>query len=79
MPQVISSGEIASVTDEWKAYMVMDIPKEWIEKEIDSEGQIVFQRIDHFWNKVIQVKTGSGNFQFKTLAKVCSLSCSWEC
>ena len=70
MPQVISSGEIASVTDEWKAYMVMDIPKEWIEKEIDSEGQIVFQRIDHFWNKVIQVKTGSGNFQFKTLAKV---------
>ena len=51
MHQVISSGEIASVTDEWKAYMVMDIPKEWIEKEIDSEGQIVLQRIDHFWNR----------------------------
>ena len=34
MPQVISSGEIASVTDEWKAYMVMDIPKDWIERRL---------------------------------------------
>ena len=40
-------GEIAYVTDEWKAYyMVIEIPKDWIEKEIDSEGQIVFHIID---------------------------------
>jgi hypothetical protein len=31
MPQVISSGEIASVTDEWKAYMVNT-------KGLDREG-----------------------------------------
>ena len=58
MPQVISSGEIASVTDEGKAYMVIEIPKDWIEKEIDSEGQIIFHRIDFFWNRVLQAKTG---------------------
>ena len=54
MPHVISSGEIAYVTDEWKAYMVIKIPKDWIEKEIDSEGQIFFNRIDLFWNRALQ-------------------------
>ena len=70
IPRVISSGEIAYVTDEWKAYVVFEIPKDWIEKEIDSEGQIVFHRIDFFWKRVLHAKIGTGNFQFKSLGKV---------
>jgi hypothetical protein len=49
---------------------IIEIPKDWIEKEIDSEGQIVFHRIYFFWNRVLQAKTCTRNFQFKSLGKV---------
>ena len=48
---------------------IIEISKDWIE-EIDSEGQIVFHRIYFFWNRVLQAKTYTGNFQFKSLGKV---------
>ena len=50
--------------------MVIEIPKDWIEKDIDSEGQTVFHIIDFFWNRVLQSKTGTENFQFKSLGNV---------
>ena len=50
--------------------MVIEIPNDWIEKEINSEGQIVFHIIDFFWNTVLQAKTGTENVQFKSLGKV---------
>ena len=53
--------------------MVIEIPKDWIEKEIDSEGQIVFHRFDFFWNRALQANTGTANFQFTHLEKLYDL------
>ena len=60
-----------SICNRWMEGMYGNkIPKDWIEKEIDNEGQIVFHIIDFFWNTVLQAKTGTENVEFKSLGNV---------
>ena len=61
------------LTDEWRIYAETDIPEEWIQQE---DGSVV--RVDHYWHKVLQLKTPLGKRKFDVLAKTvkCALSLS---
>ena len=61
------------LTDEWRIYAETDIPEEWIQQE---DGSVV--RVDHYWHKVLQLKTPLGKRKFDFLAKTvkCALSLS---
>ena len=43
------------LTKEWRIYAEIDIPEEWIQQE---DGSVV--RVDHYWHKVIQLRTPPG-------------------
>ena len=60
----MKSEEVILLTDEWRMYAETDIPKEWIQQE---GGSVV--RVDHYWHKVIQLKTPLGKQKFDVLAK----------
>lgn len=65
--------ELTSLKDEWRIYAETDIPEEWIQK---VDKSVV--RVDHYWHKVLQLKTPLGKDKFSVLAKVvkCALSLS---
>ena len=69
----VNSEELTLLTDEWRIYAETDIPEEWIQK---ADGSVV--RVDHYWHKVLQLKTPLGKEKFDVLAKVvkCALSLS---
>ena len=66
-------SELSCVTDEWRMYAETDIPEEWIQQE---GGSVV--RVDHYWHKVLQLKTSLGKQKFDVLVKTvkCALSLS---
>ena len=72
LPCVKPEGVIL-LTDEWRMYAETDIPEEWIQQE---DGSVV--RVDHYWHKVLQLKTPLGKRNFDVLAKTikCALSLS---
>ena len=63
--------EVILLTDEWRMYAETYIPEEWIQQE---GGSVV--RVDHYWHKVLQLKTPLGKQKFDVLAKTvkCALS-----
>ena len=69
----VKPEEVILLTDEWRIYAVTDLPEEWIQQE---DGSIV--RVDHYWHKVLQLKTPLGKRKFDVLAKTvkCALSLS---
>ena len=60
----MKSEELILLTDEWRKYAEIDIPQDWIQKE---DGSLA--RVDHYWNKVLQLKTQLGSQRFSVLAK----------
>ena len=69
----VKPEEVILLTDEWRMYAETDIPEEWIQQE---GGSVV--RVDHYWHKVLQLKTPLGKQKFDVLAKTvkCALSLS---
>ena len=69
----VKSEELILLTDEWRIYAEIDIPQDWIQKE---DGSVA--RVDHYWNKVLQLKTQLGSQRFSVLAKAvkCALTVS---
>ena len=69
----VKPEEVILLTDEWRIYAETDIPEEWIQQE---DGSVV--RVDHYWHKVLQLKTPLGKRKFDVLAKTvkCALSLS---
>ena len=65
----VKPEEVILLTDEWRMYAETDIPEEWIQQE---DGSVV--RVDHYWHKVLQLKTPLGKRKFDVLVntKVCS-------
>ena len=51
----VKPEEVILLTDEWRIYAETDLPEEWIQQE---DGSIV--RVDHYWHKVLQLKTPLG-------------------
>lgn len=66
VPHVVSEREICLVRDEWRMYQIETIPTEWY-KQSDSEE---FGRLDHFWAKVLSIRTENGGRRYIHLAKV---------
>ena len=60
----VKPEEVILLTDEWRMYAETDIPEEWIQQE---GGSVV--RVDHYWHKVVQLKTHLGKQKFDVLAK----------
>ena len=69
----ITPEELTVLIDELRVYTEMDIPAQWLQKD---EGSVV--RIDHYSDKVIQLKDALGGERFCVLAKVikCAISLS---
>ena len=69
----VKPEEVILLTDEWRMYAETDIPEEWIQQE---GGSVV--GVDHYWHKVLQLKTPLGKQKFDVLAKTvkCALSLS---
>ena len=69
----VKSEELILLTDEWRIYAEIDILQDWIQKE---DGSVA--RVDHYWNKVLQLKTQLGSQRFSVLAKAvkCALTLS---
>ena len=47
----IKPEELTVLIDEWEVYAAIDIQAQWLQKD---EGSVV--RIDHYWDKVPQLK-----------------------
>ena len=60
----VKPEEVMLLTDEWRIYAETDIPEEWIQQE---DGSVV--RVEHYWHKVLQLKTPLGKRKFDVLAK----------
>ena len=69
----VKSEELILLTNEWRIYVEIDIPQDWIQKE---DGSVA--RVDLYWNKVLQLKTQLGSQRFSVLAKAvkCALTLS---
>ena len=69
----MKSEELILLTNEWRIYAEVDIPQDWIQKE---DGSVA--RVDHYWNKILQLKTQLGSQRFSVLAKAvkCALTLS---
>ena len=76
LAQVIKENQIPSIVDEWKVYQLQDIPEDWY--KTDDAGNTP-TRIDHYWSKVLKMKTLSGTEMFPTLKKLVKavLTLSW--
>lgn len=68
LPQVFDPEEIAILVDEYKVYQERNIPGDWIETR--DGDTTTSQRIDHYWAKVLDIKTLSGEKMFPKLAKL---------
>lgn len=65
LPQVFKGDQVPIVVDEWKLYQHQEIPEDWY-KTHDGEST----RTDHYWGKLIQMKTLSGTDMFPYLNKL---------
>ena len=57
--------EVILLTDKWRIYAETDIPEEWIQQE---DGLVV--SVDHYWHKVLQLKTPLGKRKLMFLQKL---------
>ena len=62
LPCVISDVDSVNVIDEWKLYMLEEIPDEW--KDIAENG------IDHYWRKVFSIRHTSAQQKYTHLPKL---------
>ena len=69
----VKPEEVILLTDGWRIYAETGIPEGCIQQE---DGSVV--RVDHYWHKVLQLKTPLGKKKFDVLAKTikCALSLS---
>ena len=69
----VKPEELTVLTDEQRVYAKTDIPEEWVNKEDCSSV-----RVDHYWDKVLKLKSVVGSQRFCVLTKVirCALSLS---
>ena len=65
LPQVVKDNHVPLVVDEWKLYRRQEIPEDWF--KTDEAGST---RIDHYWARVIEIKTLSGTEMFPYLKKL---------
>ena len=65
LPQVVKDNHVPLVVDEWKLYRRQEIPEDWF--KTDEAGRT---RIDHYWARVIEIKTLSGTEMFPYLKKL---------
>ncbi len=70
LPQIITEEEIPILTDEWKVYQAQDIPNDWYVLGQKEDGTTEYRRIDHFWRKVLDQKSFTGEPCYKVLAKL---------
>lgn len=68
LPQVVSSGEVGLLMDEWKIYQEEKIPKNWYIVPADKQEKM--QRIDFYWNKILKQKNARGDYRFTILPKL---------
>lgn len=65
VPQVIPPGLSTDILDEWRLYMVIEVPAEWYTTPDGSS-----KSIDEYWNNVFQCNDDSGGKKFKLLPVV---------
>ena len=66
LPHMVSEREVSLVKDQWKLYQAEDIPEEW-HTDILMD---VPKRLDHYWAKVLKIKSESGTKKYSLLSKV---------
>ena len=71
-PQMLVPDDIDRVSAEWYVYQNESIPKEWFEKSNE------YYSIDHYWRKVLALKSHIGGEKYVGLAKLikCTLALS---
>ena len=60
----VKPEELTVLTDEWRVYAKTDTPEEWVNKE---DGSSV--RVDHYWDKVLKLKSVVGSQRVVFLQK----------
>jgi hypothetical protein len=74
VPHLLTDNEIDHLRDEWLLYSYETIDEKWIikSKAKDSSGsdQIIYQRIDFYWNNVLAITLSDGRSKYPTLSKL---------
>ena len=65
LPHIVGGREISYVLDAWKMLQLEDIPEDW---SLNSDGS--FKRIDHYYAKVLDIRSETGDLKYKELAPV---------
>ena len=74
LPSVDNDHEVMNrLADEWKMYIVQDIPEDWFVKEVTPETT-VYHRVDHCWTKVLETKDAQGRAKYNSLSKVVKMA-----
>jgi hypothetical protein len=71
---LLTDREIDHLRDEWLTYSIETIDEKWVIKSVvkDSTGNdnIIYQRIDFYWNNVLSITTTDGRPKYPTLSKL---------
>ena len=70
LPQIITEEEFPLLTDEWRVYQAQDIPENWYILGRKEDGTTEYERVDHYWQKVLDQKNVTGSPRYKILAKL---------
>lgn len=65
---MIESDKVTLVVDEWKMLMNEDISESMWKEETD--GEVKYRRIDHYWRDCLDIKTGTGKVKYANLSTV---------
>ena len=70
LSQFLNQNEKEKIEDEWSRYRVDNsVMDEWISKVLDN-SDIVYERIDDYWTKVLKIRDGTGRLKYPYLAKL---------
>ena len=67
---VVSETEVSQIKDEWRLYMV--------ESETKLPPIEMTKRVDHYWNKVFQIKTNSGTSKYTKLSTLIKATLAFQ-
>ena len=66
VPQVIPEDEVDTVVTRWMLYTDQEIPRKWFIHE-DTPAKTTYNRINHYWHKVLSINNTAGNLTFGKL------------
>lgn len=74
VPNVVDPSEVSSITDEWILLQTQELDFNHIDEISEEAGcsrdSIKSMRLDHYWQKIFDMKDSFGNPKFKILTKL---------